>query len=70
MFRGEADIRELPPDVTHRAKRLKAVGLGFARVAEDEVEVDTDAGERSLAGSLVHLVDALMTLVHHFEHRL
>jgi len=61
---GEADVRKLAADVAHGLKGDDSVGLSLSRIAEDQVEGDADAAKLCFACSLIHLVDALMTLVH------
>ena len=65
--RGEADVGELTADIAHGLEGDDAVRLCLSGIAEDQVEGDTDAAELRLACGLVHLVDALMALVHQLE---
>ena len=66
----EADIGKLPRNIAHGLKGDGAVGFGLTGIAEDQIERDADAGEIRLARGFVHLVDALVALVHQLQHRL
>ena len=65
--RGETDVGELAADVAHGLEGDNAVGLCLTGIAEDQVEGDPNAAKLRLACGLVHLVDALVTLVHQLE---
>src|ERR1700731_1112625 len=60
---GKADVGKLTADIAHGLEGDDAVGLCLSGIAEDQVERDTNTSELCLACGLVHLVDALVTLV-------
>ena len=64
----EADIRIFPRNIAHDAKRLLALCLGFAGIAQNDVEDDMNSRQVRFAGGLHHLFHVLKALVHQPEH--